>query len=173
MCSCRLCLTWTFDSSRFGVSVTKGWISFNMKARFFFLSFLFFFAACNPTERDDDGRSKVKRKSYRGRRGRRGGGRERIKKENSYWAQRRSLRGEAGFAHFIWTCSCSFEKLLRAAERCCELWEVGEEKKKSMVRLRQVLCGNSYLTGGGRGGLRSWQIQGTVCHCDFSKCVCV
>lgn len=66
-----------------------------MKARFFFLSFLFFFAACNPTERDDDGRSKVKRKSYRGRRGRRGGGRERIKKENSYRAQRRSLRGEA------------------------------------------------------------------------------
>lgn len=45
------------------VFLTRGWISFNMKAFFFSSS-----AVCNPTEGNDDGKSKVKRKSYGGQR---------------------------------------------------------------------------------------------------------
>ena len=90
------------------VFLTRGWISFNMKA-------FFFSAVCNPTEGNDDGKSKVKRKSY-------GGQREREnEKENRYQPQRRSLRGVS--LVLFEPAPCSYEELLGAAEGRSELWE--------------------------------------------------
>lgn len=158
MCSCRLCLVWTFDGWWFGISVTRGWISFNMKA--------FFFCSLQPYWGEWWWKEQSQEKKLRGPERKRGG--ERMKRRKHV-----CLRGEASEERRV---SLVLFEPAHVHGRSCKVplrdaLNYGKNKSRRGEKARWD-CDKSFveiLIWVEEGGPRPWQIQGTVCHCMFGS----
>lgn len=150
MWGCHLCLIWTFDGWRFGISVTRSWISFNMKGCLFFEVR----KSCWQEGKMFEG-AKVKRKSY--------GGQKERETTHACGSEEKPRRGFGSlYLNLLmlkWEAVLLLLLLLQRGSRNYPKNRSGRKNSLIASPIVEIFIRQE------EGGQRPWQIQDTVCHC--------